>query len=106
MTFDITQIVVALIGLLSLVLTSVVVPLIQSKISNEHWQLILNYAVAGVQAAETLIGAGNGEKKFEEAKRFIEKQCREHGIKVDSDTIETAIQNAWKALGLDVHRAQ
>lgn len=101
MNIDITQIMVTLIGLLGIIVTSVVVPLIKSKMTNEQWNAIKNYALAGVQAAEILIGAGNGIKKFEKAKQYIEKQCAAHGIKIDTDTIQIAIENAWKDLGLD-----
>lgn len=101
MNIDITQIVVAVIGLLGIVITSVVFPLIKSKLTNSQWETIKNYALAGVQAAEILIGAGNGIKKFEKAKQYIEKQCAAHGIKIDTDTIQIAIENAWKDLGLD-----
>ena len=101
MEIDITQIVVAVIGLLSVIVTSVVVPLIKSKLTNSQWESICNYALAGVQAAEILIGAGNGAQKFEKAKDYIEQQCAAHGIKIDADTIQIAIENAWKALGLD-----
>ena len=101
MNIDITQIMVALIGLLGIIVTSVVVPLIKSKMTNEQWNAIKNYALAGVQAAEILIGAGNGIKKFEKAKQYIEKQCAAHGIKIDTDTIQISIENAWKDLGLD-----
>lgn len=101
MNIDITQIVVAVIGLLGIIITSVVVPLIKSKLTNSQWETIKNYALAGVQAAEILIGAGNGIKKFEKAKQYIEKQCAAHGIKIDTDTIQIAIENAWKDLGLD-----
>ena len=45
------KIVVAVIGLLSVIVTSVVVPLIKSKLTNSQWESICNYAVAGVQAA-------------------------------------------------------
>ena len=48
-----------------------------------------------------IIGAGNGEKKFEEVKKYIEKECAAHGIKIDMDTVRIAIENAWKDLGLD-----
>ena len=98
---DITEIVVAVIGLLSVIVTSVVVPLIKSKLTNSQWESICNYALAGVQAAEILIGAGNGAQKFEKAKDYIEQQCAAHGIKIDADTVQIAIENAWKALGLD-----
>ena len=79
----------------------VIFPLIKSKVTNEQWESICNYALAGVQAAEILIGAGNGAQKFEKAKDYIEQQCAAHGIKIDADTVQIAIENAWKALGLD-----
>ena len=103
MNIDITQIVVAVIGLLGLVVTSVLVPLIRTKINAEQWDTIYNYAVAAVQAAEIIIGAGNGEEKFAWAKEYIEAQCKAHGIKIDMDTVQVAIENAWKNLGLDTH---
>lgn len=101
MEIDITQIAVGVIGIISAIVTGVVVPLIKSKMTNEQWNAIKNYALAGVQAAEILIGAGNGIKKFEKAKQYIEKQCAAHGIKIDTDTIQIAIENTWKDLGLD-----
>ena len=82
-------------------ITSVVYPLIKSKLTNSQWETIKNYALAGVQAAEIIIGAGNGEKKFEEVKKYIEKECAAHGIKIDMDTVRIAIEKAWKSLGLD-----
>lgn len=105
MEIDITEIVVSFIGMLSLIVTGVITPIlkkwIKSKVTNEQWQTILDYAYAGVQAAEILIGAGNGKQKFEKAKDYIEKQCATHGIKIDADTVQVAIENAWKSLGLD-----
>lgn len=101
MNIDITQIVVAVIGLLGLVVTSVLVPLIRTKINAEQWDTIYNYAVAAVQAAEIIIGAGKGAEKFAWAKEYIEAQCKAHGIKIDMDTVQVVIENAWKDLGLD-----
>ena len=103
MELDLTQIVVALIGLLGLVVTSVLVPLIKSKLTEAQWQMIEAYAIAGVQAAEIIIGAGKGDEKFVWAKEYIEAQCKAHGIKIDMDTVQVAIENAWKNLGFDTH---
>src|SRR5699024_6912989 len=102
MNIDITQIVVAVIGLMSVIVTSVVVPLIRSKLTNSQWETIKNYALAGVQAAEILFNAqGKGEEKLEWVSKYIEAQCAAHGIKIDMDTVRIAIENAWKSLGLD-----
>ena len=102
MNIDITQIVVALIGLMGVVITTVAVPLIRSKVTNEQWETIKNYALAGVQAAEIMFNAqGKGEEKFEWVSEYIEAQCKAHGIEIDMDTVRIAIENAWKQLGLD-----
>ena len=98
---DLTQIMVTLVTLVSAVMTGILFPLIRSKVSVAQWELIKEFAIAGVQAAEILLGAGNGKEKFEQAKRYIEQQCKKYGIKMDADAIQVAIENAWKALGLD-----
>ena len=99
--FDVTNVIISIGGVIFAVMVYVIFPLIKSKVTNEQWESICNYALAGVQAAEILIGAGNGAQKFEKAKDYIEQQCAAHGIKIDADTIQIAIENAWKALGLD-----
>lgn len=107
MNIDITQIVVAVIGLLGIIITSVIVPLIKSKLTNSQWETILNYALAGVQAAEIIFNAqGQGEEKLRWVSEYITKQCAAHGIKIDMDTVRVAIENAWKALGLDQKNEQ
>lgn len=107
MNIDITQIVVAVIGLLGIIITSVIVPLIKSKLTNSQWETILNYALAGVQAAEIIFNAqGQGEEKLRWVSEYITKQCTAHGIKIDMDTVRVAIENAWKALGLDKKNEQ
>lgn len=107
MNIDITQIVVAVIGLLGIIITSVIVPLIKSKLTNSQWETILSYALAGVQAAEIIFNAqGQGEEKLRWVSEYITKQCAAHGIKIDMDTVRVAIENAWKALGLDKKNEQ
>ena len=59
---DITEIVVAVIGLLSVIVTSVVVPLIKSKLTNSQWESICNYAVAGVSGGDHHQCAGQGSR--------------------------------------------
>lgn len=101
-SIDITEVVVSLIGLLSIIITSVVFPLIKSKLTNSQWETIKNYALAGVKAAEIIFNAqGKGKEKLEWVSKYIEAQCKAHGIKIDMDTVRVAIENAWKDLGLD-----
>ncbi|MEE1393396.1 MAG: phage holin, LLH family [Negativibacillus sp.] len=102
MELDLTQIVVALIGLMGLVITSVIVPLIKSKITSSQWDTILSYAIAGVQAAEIIFNAqGQGEAKLRWVSEYITNQCLTHGIKIDAETVRVAIENAWNQLGLN-----
>ena len=97
---DVTDIIVAVIGVIGAILTGIVFPLIKAKITNEQWQMIVNYAYAGVQAAEIIFNAqGQGEAKFEWVADYIEQRCAEHGIKIDADTIKVVIENAWAELG-------
>ena len=44
MEIDITQIAVGVIGIISAIVTGVVIPLIKSKVTNEQWVSIQNYA--------------------------------------------------------------
>lgn len=98
---DITNIICIIISLAVAVLVGMVFPLIRTRVGAERWDMICQYALAGVQAAEIIIGAGNGAEKFEWAKEYIQNQCEQHGIKIDMDTVQVAIENAWKQLGLD-----
>ena len=101
MTVDITQVVLAVIGLLSVILTSVVVPLVKAKLSREQWNTLMVYTTAGVQAAEIIFGAGRGKEKLEWVTRYIEEECAARKIKVDMQSIHVAIENAWKNLDLN-----
>ena len=102
MEVDLTQIMVILVTLVSAVMTGILFPLIRSKVSAAQWELIKEFAVAGVQAAEIIFNAqGQGEEKLRWVSEYITNQCLAHGIKIDMDAVRVAIENAWKALGLD-----
>ena len=104
---DLTQIMVTLVTLVSAVMTGILFPLIRSKVSVAQWELIKEFAIAGVQAAEIIFNAqGKGEEKLEWVTEYIEKQCKAHGIEIDMDTVRVAIENAWKDLGLDKKHAE
>ncbi len=107
MEVDLTQIMVILVTLVSAVMTGILFPLIRSKVSAAQWELIKEFAIAGVQAAEIIFNAqGKGEEKLEWVTEYIEKQCKAHGIEIDMDTVRVAIENAWKDLGLDKKHAE
>ena len=64
MHIEITQIIVVFVTLLSAVMTGILFPLIRSKVSAARWELMKEFAVAGVQAAEILLGAGTERKNL------------------------------------------
>ena len=89
-------------GCWGIILTSVVVPLIKSKLTDAQWQMVKAYALAGVQAAEIIFNAqGQGEPKLRWVSEYITNQCLSHGIKIDAETVRVAIENAWNQLGFN-----
>lgn len=99
MNIDITQIIVAVIGLISLIITSVVVPWIKSKTSASQWQTIEQWVSTAVEAAEVIYeGAGRGEEKREYVLNMVQELCNKNGIKFDSDVVRMALENAWKTM--------
>ena len=91
MNIDITQIVVAVIGLLSVIITSVVVPLLKKKLGAEKTSEIQKWAEIAVHAAEQIF---NGTGKGQEKKEYVVNFLREHGFDVDDQAIENAIEAA------------
>ena len=103
MNIDITKIVVALIGLLSTVLTGFLSPWLKSKINinngkiseNQSYmiKLIINTAV---KAAEQLYNSDEGKEK----KAYVINLLKEQGLDVDLPEIDAAIEAAV----LELHR--
>lgn len=91
MNFDITQIVVAIIGLISLIITTVAVPYYKSKTTREQRENIAFWTKLAVEAAEKIFAeSGMGEKK----KAFVEAFLEEHGIILDSAHLDVVIEAA------------
>lgn len=91
MNFDITQIVIAIVGLISLVITTVAVPYYKSKTTREQRENIAFWAKLAVEAAEKIFKeSGMGEKK----KAFVEKFLNEHGIILDATQLDIVIESA------------
>ena len=99
MTIDLTQVIVALIGLLAAIVTTVAVPLIKAKVGAAQWETIVMWAQAGVQAAEVLFqGVGLGDEKRSYVLEFIKNQCDQKGIRFDETAARIALEDAWKLL--------
>lgn len=103
MIIDITEIVVAVIGVLSAVLTAVVVPYIKSKTTINQQVNIEAFARAAVLAAQQIYGTEENQKKKEYAVQYMTEQLKKRGINLDIDTISTVIEATLKAIKLDVN---
>ena len=91
MQIDITQIVVALIGLLATVITSFAIPYINSKIDAEKRQKIVFWAKLGVEAAEKIFKEpGMGASKKQYVKEFLESK----GFTLSETEVDVAIESA------------
>lgn len=97
--FDITQIVVALIGLLGVIITALVAPLIKAKTTTSQWENIVSWTQVAVQAAEVIYkGSSRGEEKRDYVLNWVKKEADKRGVKVDIDTIRVALEDAWKVM--------
>lgn len=96
---DMTEVIVALIGLLGIVITTVAIPLIKSKTTAAQWANIVAWASTAVQAAEVIYkGTGRGEEKRDYVLDWVKKQAAARGIRVDTDTIRAALEEAWRTM--------
>ena len=91
MAIDMTQIIVALIGLAGVLVSTVIVPLIRAKTTKQNWDNAMFWVKLAVQSAEQIYtGTGLGEKK----KEFVEKFLAEHNIQLDAGQLDVAIEAA------------
>lgn len=99
---DITKIVVALIGLLSTVITVFLAPYLKAKMDVEKVTKLGELAKRFVLAAEQLIGKGEGEKK----KAQVQDWLKEKGYDVSLDEVDSAIEAAVKEMNIAMGASQ
>ena len=91
MVIDITQIVIALIGVLTTILTTVVIPYFKAKTTAEQRDNVYFWAKIAVEAAEKIYkDAGMGAAKKEYVKQFL----ADHGIILDEAQVDVVIESA------------
>ena len=95
MVIDVTQIIVAVIGLIGLVLSTVLVPLLRAKATKEQWDNAMFWVKLAVQSAEQIYNQqGMGEAK----KKYVEEFLKNHNITLDPAQIDVAIEAAVQQL--------
>jgi len=85
---DVTELVQALIGVLSLVITRYLVPWLRAHISAQNLARIKYFHDVAVLAAEKAYGAGHGPEKLADATAYLKSK----GIIVDEKIIDSLIQ--------------
>ena len=91
-TINLTYLVKALIGIAAAILSGFVIPWIKAKTGEARADRLLALARIAVQAAEQVYK--NVEKSGDQKYAYAEKFLVQHGIKLDSNEIEQAIEAA------------
>ena len=87
---DYTQIISAVIALISALVSAFLIPWLKTKIDANKLQTIKTYVEIGVKAAEQLYAATDGEEK----KAYVINFLAEHGIRFYVSTIDQLIEAA------------
>lgn len=88
---DITPIVSTAVALISLLITTFLIPYIKTKISAEKLAKLLTYAKIAVEAAEQIFReTGMGEKK----KAYVAKYLADLGYKLNGEELDVIIESA------------
>lgn len=87
---DYTQIISAVIALISALVSAFLIPWIKTKIDADKLQTVRAYVEIGVKAAEQLYTASEGDKK----KAYVISFLAGKGIKFDVETVDKLIEAA------------
>ena len=93
---DMTQVFLGVISLITIIITSIVVPWIKSKTTATQQDTIRTLATVAVYAAQQLFGNGNNDEKKEYALQQVSEGLKKYHINLTSDEISTYIEGALK----------
>lgn len=89
--FDVTTIIEAVITIIVVLVSAFLIPLIKSKVDATTLNKILDYVKILVMAAEQIFDRADGAAKKQ---YVIDNLCAKFGVKVDTPTIDAAIEAA------------
>lgn len=93
---NITDIIIAVIGVLATIITTFVVPYIKTKITIGQYNALKIIATTAVKGAEALyIGKKRGEEKRDYVLNCIKEQCNKKGFTFDETELRNALEDAW-----------
>ena len=83
-----------IVGIVSIVLTGVIIPLIKSKLDTDKLKKAQFIVREAVQAAEQIFEHGDNDRKYEYVVACLEKA----GIKLKKETVEMFIESAVRVM--------
>ena len=83
-----------IVGIVSIVLTGVIIPLIKSKLDTDKLKKAQFIVREAVQAAEQIFEHGDNDRKYEYVVACLEKA----GLKLKKETVEMFIESAVRAM--------
>lgn len=83
-----------IVGIVSIVLTGVIIPLIKSKLDTDKLKKAQFIVREAVKAAEQIFEHGDNDRKYEYVVACLEKA----GIKLKKETVEMFIESAVRAM--------
>ena len=83
-----------IVGIVSIVLTGVIIPLIKSKLDTDKLKKAQFIVREAAQAAEQISEHGDNDRKYEYVVACLEKA----GIKLQKETVEMFIESAVRAM--------
>ena len=93
--FDMTDIILAALALVSVIISTVVVPYVKSKTSAQQQAEINSWVKIAVSAAEQIyVGSGRGAEK----KQYVLDWLHQRNITVDETKLDAMIESAVYAL--------
>ena len=105
MNIDLTQIIVAIIGLCGSLITAFVIPWIKSKIDTNQQVLLLSFAKTAVYAAQQIYDASDGDKKKAYALEQVKDCLNKRKIRIDDTEISEVIESALKEIKTELNGA-
>ena len=92
---DITPIIEAIIALISIIVTSFLIPYIKTKMTANQFSYLGGIVKTAAYAAEALYdGDGRGAEKENTLKKYVEKICEQHKINFGTNAVRQMIEES------------
>lgn len=98
-TFDITELLKAVVELMAVLITLFVIPWLKRKVGNEKMADFLRWVEIGVLAAEQMYQSFEGEEK----KNYVVGLLKEKGFKFTDAEVSAAIEGAVKTVHAELY---